>query len=126
MEQKHTNATTQLIDNIIDVIINKKGKHVLKLDFTAIQNSVCKYFIICHGDSNIHVTAIAEAIEERVEEKNNEKVWKREGLENAQWVLLDYVDVVVHVFQKSYRDFYNLEDLWADAAAEVVEESLNY
>lgn len=126
MGQTHTNATTQLLETIIDEIINKKGKQILKLDLTAIPNSVCKYFVICHGDSNIHVTAIAEAVEDKVEEKNNEKVWKREGLENAQWILLDYVDVVVHVFQKNYRDFYNLEDLWADAEAEMIEESLNF
>ena len=73
------------------------------------------YFIICHGNTKIQVEAIAEAIEENVRQKIADKPWHKEGLENAEWILLDYVDVVVHIFQESTRSFYNLEKLWADA-----------
>jgi ribosome-associated protein len=76
---------------------------------------VCKYFVICHGDSNTQVSALADSVIKTVRVETGEKVWHKEGLNNATWVLLDYSDVVIHIFQKEYRDFYKLEELWADA-----------
>lgn len=107
--------TQEIVSAAIEGILKKKGKTPVSLDLTKIENSVCKYFIICHGDSNTQVDAIADSVIETVREVTGEKVWHKEGLNNATWVLLDYSDVVVHIFQKEYRDLYKLEELWADA-----------
>jgi len=113
-----------IVDNIIEGIKDKKGKEIICIDLSALKNSVCRYFIICHGDSNTQVGAIALWVEKVMEDKLNEKVWRKQGLENAHWVLLDYVDVVVHIFQKEYREFYNLEELWADGIFNIVNEGI--
>ncbi len=111
---KQTNSK-KLVQSIIHGIQEKKGKGIISLNLTKLPNSVSNYFIICHGNTKIQVEAIAEAIEENVRQKIADKPWHKEGLENAEWILLDYVDVVVHIFQESTRSFYNLEKLWADA-----------
>lgn len=116
-----TIAEVNVIDIIVEGIQEKKGKEIVSIDISSLENSFCRYFIICHGDSNTQVTAIAQWIEKVMEERNNEKVWHKQGFENAHWILLDYIDVVVHVFQKEYRDFYNLEGLWADGIIEQYE-----
>lgn len=112
---KVNKKTKELVEASIEGIFKKKGLNVVSLDLTKIENSVCKYFIICHGDSDRQVEAIADSVMETVKEETGEKVWHKEGLETATWVLLDYADVVVHIFQKEYRDLYKLEELWADA-----------
>ena len=112
---KKETETDALLSSIIEGIHKKKGKEVVSLDLTKIENAVCKYFVICHGDSNTQVDALADSVMETVLETIGEKVWRKEGKSNATWVLLDYADIVVHIFQKPYRDFYKLEDLWADA-----------
>lgn len=116
-----TKTKDKTVDLIIEGIKEKKGKEIVSIDISKLENSVCSYFIICHGDSNTQVSAIANWIEKVVEDELNEKVWKKQGFENAQWILLDYVDVVVHIFQKETRDFYNLENLWADGRIEKFE-----
>lgn len=105
----------ELLDNIKNGIFEKKGERVVELDFRAIENRVCDYFIICHGNSFTHVDSIAEAVELKVKKNTGEYPHHREGLENCLWVLIDYGNVVVHIFQEEYREFYNLESLWADA-----------
>ncbi len=106
--------TIEIVNAAIEGILKKKGKEPVSIDLTKIENSVCKYFIICHGDSNIQVEALAESVEETIREELGEKVWHKEGVENATWILLDYADVVVHIFRKEYREIYKLEELWAD------------
>jgi len=123
MQKTEIVDTELLLETIVQGIQNKKGSDIVTVDLTVLENSFCQFFVICHGNSNIQVSAIAESVEERVREDLQEKVWHREGLENAQWVLLDYGDVVVHIFQKEFRDFYNLEELWADANIAHVEEN---
>jgi ribosome-associated protein len=107
-----------LIDNIVKGIFEKKGERVVKLDFRSLENSICDYFIICHGNSVTQVDSISESVEMQVKKNRGERPDHREGLDNCLWVLLDYGDVVVHIFQEQYRDFYNLEALWADAVIE--------
>jgi ribosome-associated protein len=114
--------TKQLIDAIVEGIQRKKGLDLIKIDLTKINHTECKYFIICHGNSNTQVDAIAHSVEDTVEELTNEKVWHIEGYRNAFWILLDYADIMVHVFQKEARKFYDLENLWADAHIEKIEE----
>lgn len=104
-----------LLETIIEGIKKKKGKEIVILNFDKIENVICHFFIICHGDSNTQVSAISKSIEKEVEENMNIRIGHREGLENSQWLLLDYFDIVVHIFQKEYREYYKLEDLWADA-----------
>lgn len=114
-KSKEKTNTLEIVNAAIEGILKKKGKGAISLDLTEIENSVCKYFIICHGDSNTQVEALTDSVLEVVREETGEKAWHKEGLNTATWVLLDYSDVVVHIFQKEYRDFYKLEELWADA-----------
>ncbi len=109
----------QLVENIrkhiIDGIQDKKGLDIVCIDLQKINNSICDYFVICHGTSNTHVEAIAGAVEDMVRDNTRIKPALREGYANAEWILLDYLDIVVHIFQQETRDFYQLEALWADA-----------
>ncbi len=112
---KNQDNTNELVSAIIEGLHKKKGNDVVSLDLTEIENSVCKYFIICHGDSDRQVEALADSVLETVREETKEKVLHKEGFGQANWVLLDYADVVVHIFQRNFRDLYKLEELWADA-----------
>ena len=104
-----------LIETIIDGIQDVKGKDIVVLDMEKLPNSVAQYFVICSGDSSTQVDSIAQTIARKTKTELHEKPWHQEGMNNAEWVLLDYVNVVVHVFYRDRRQFYNLEDLWADA-----------
>ena len=105
----------QLITEVITGIEDVKGENITILDLREIENAVCDYFIICDGNSNTQVSAISSSIQKKVSKTLKDKPWHVEGDSNAEWVLLDYVNVVVHVFQKEVREFYNLEGLWGDA-----------
>jgi ribosome-associated protein len=108
-------ATKVLVDKIVDGIQDVKGKDIVVLDLTHLQNSVTECFIICSGESSTQVDGISGSVTRKTREDLSEKPWHTEGINNSEWVLLDYVNVVVHVFYKEVREFYNLEDLWADA-----------
>ena len=112
--------TEHLIDAIVEGIQRKKGIDIVKIDLTKINHTECKYFIICHGNSNTQVDAIAHSVEDTVEELVNEKAWHKDGYRNSIWILIDYADIMVHVFQKDSRQFYDLENLWADAHIELI------
>ena len=114
MNISHPTEKEPIVNHIIESIKEKKGKEIVSINLTLLDNAVCKYFIICHGDSNTQVGAIAQWVEKFVEDTLSEKVWRKQGFENSQWILLDYIDIIVHIFQKEYREFYNLEGLWAD------------
>ncbi len=114
--------TEQLIDAIVEGIQRKKGIDIVKIDLTKINHTECKYFIICHGNSNTQVDAISHSVEDTVIELINEKTWHTDGYQNSIWVLLDYADIMVHVFQRDARQFYDLENLWADAHIELIKE----
>lgn len=100
---------------IADAILEKKGQRTISLDLSTIGTAITDYFVICNADSTTQVAAISENILDRMQEKLDRKVIRMQGLENDIWVILDFGDVVVHVFQTEYRDFYRLEELWADA-----------
>jgi ribosome-associated protein len=105
-------------DLVIDSIQDKKGEDIVVLNLEGIPDSVSSRFIICQADSTTQVRAIALHVMDRVEEELGEKPYSVEGLTNCQWVLVDYIDVVVHVFHREQRHFYQLEDLWHDAAVQ--------
>lgn len=107
----------KLTGTIIRAIQDKKGKNIVSLDLSKIDGAICSCFIVCNADSTTQVVAIAAGIEEQVLETLGEKVWRVEGQQNALWIAMDYVDVVVHIFQTELREFYKLEELWADAPA---------
>ena len=115
--------TVKLGEAIIDGIIEKKGKEVTQINLQDTNNSVCDVFIIAHGDSGVQVKAIAKNIEEKIREKFNFKSFHTEGFENAEWILLDYGEILVHIFQKETREYYKLEELWADAKIKLVTEA---
>ena len=123
MLNKKDNASL-LIDEIINGIENVKGEEIQVMDLSNIENTPCKFFIICSGNSNTQVMAIVNSILKKVSKKIQEKPLNTEGLEVAEWVLIDYINVVVHVFQRKTREFYNIEELWGDAKSTLV--SSNY
>ena len=110
-----------LIDKIVEAIQDTKGEDIQIFDLSGIENSVADTFIICSGNSNTQVSAIAGNIEKKVRNDIRERPWHVEGTENAMWVLVDYVSVVVHVFQRQIREYYDIEELWGDAKITKVE-----
>jgi len=122
MAQENTNAD-QLISVIISGIEDVKGKEIKILDLREIENTVCDYFIICEGTSNTQVNAIVNSIQKKVSKELKDNPWHVEGSDNAEWVLIDYVNVVVHVFQKHVRQFYDIESLWGDAKTTEIQTS---
>jgi ribosome-associated protein len=111
-------GTEELLDSIIKGIFEKNGADVLKIDLRNLENRITDYFIICSGTSKTQVDAISYSIEEVVGKETGNKPFHVEGLENCFWVLIDYGEAVVHIFQEEYRHFYSLESLWADANIE--------
>ena len=123
--QKKKASADELIALIMEGIEDVKGVDINLLDLREIENTVCDYFIICNGTSNTHVNAIVSSVQKKVSKALQDKPWHVEGSENAEWVLMDYVNVVVHVFQKHIREFYDIEGLWGDAKVTMVESSYN-
>ena len=117
-------SADQLIATIINGIEEVKGQDITILDLREIENTVCDYFIICEGTSNTQVNAIVNSIQKQVRKNIKDKAWHVEGIDNAEWVLIDYVNVVVHVFQKHIRSYYDIEGLWGDA--KIIEIKTNY
>ena len=105
----------QLVDEIILGIENVKGQDINQLDLRELDNTPCDFFIVCSGNSNTQVSAIVNSVLKTVSKALQEKPFHTEGLDNAEWVLIDYVNVVVHVFQNNIREYYNIEELWGDA-----------
>jgi ribosome-associated protein len=96
-------------------IQEKKGNDIVRLDLRNIFSSVSDYFVICHADSATQVKAIANSVEEEIFKATQQEPWRKEGLQYGEWILLDYIDVVVHIFRTDKREFYGVEDLWGDA-----------
>ena len=105
------NNTEQMLSSILEGIQKVKGQDITILDLREIENAVCSYFVICTGNSNTQVGAISGA----VQRQTPQKPWHIEGEQNAEWILLDYVDIVVHIFQRPIREYYDIEGLWGDA-----------
>ncbi|MGC1515528.1 MAG: ribosome silencing factor [Maribacter sp.] len=124
MQERKTSAD-ELIALIIQGVDEVKGHNINLLDLREIENTVCDYFIVCNGTSNTHVNAIVGSIQKTVSKAIQDKPWHVEGEDNAEWVLMDYVNVVVHVFQKQIREFYDIEGLWGDAKFTTIESSVN-
>lgn len=122
--KKKQDETQLLLESVIKGVFEKKGLDVLKIDLRNLENRITDFFVICHGTSTTQVDSICNSVEDHVRNETGTKPWHVEGLDNCYWVLLDYGDVVVHVFLEEYRNFYSLESLWADAPLEVVKDEL--
>jgi len=107
---------------IVKGIQEKKGTNIVILNLTAVGNAIADFFIICTGTSDTQIDAISESIEKEVNQETQENPWHREGFQNKEWILLDYVNVVVHFFKSDVRSFYGLEELWGDAVMTKIED----
>ncbi len=122
--KKRTDETEVLLNNIVKGIFEKKGHNVLKIDLRKLENRITDYFVICHAPSTSQVSALSDSVEDTVRKDTGEKPLHLEGLDNCYWVLVDYGNVIVHIFLEEYRNFYSLESLWADAKIEKMEDTL--
>jgi ribosome-associated protein len=116
------NETNRLIEQITEGIQEKKGKQIVIADLTAINDAICRFLVICQGNTPNQVNAIVDSVKDFVRNNSNLKPYSVDGLRNAEWVAMDYADVCVHVFLPETRRYYNLETLWADAAVTTLPE----
>ncbi len=114
--------TELLIDKIVKGIQEKKGHNIVVIDLQDIEDTICKAFVICTGNSPSQVQALADSIGETVRKEAGQKPIAVDGLRQSMWVAMDYVDVIVHIFLPNMRDFYDLEHLWADAKLTEIED----
>ena len=117
---KKTDGANNLIEKIVDGISDVKGQNIEMIDLRKIENRICDFYIICSGSSNTHVSAILESVKKKVSKSLKEKPSHTEGEENAEWILLDYINVVVHIFQEQVREFYKIEELWGDCKINMI------
>lgn len=116
--KKKTDEEKILLDSIVKGIFEKQGNEVINIDLRKLETRIADYFVICHGSSTTQVSSICDSVEDTVRKDAGEKPIHIEGLENCFWVLVDYGNIVVHIFLEEYRNFYSLESLWADAVIE--------
>jgi ribosome-associated protein len=122
---KKIDPTKLFLDSVVKGIEEKKGQNIQIFDLRKTGNAVSDFFVICNADSGTQVDAIAYSVEHEVKIATGESPWKSEGFENREWILIDYVNVVVHVFQTPVREFYRLERLWADALVTEISTSIS-
>lgn len=114
--------TTALLDAITEGLLEKKAQDIQLLDVRGL-TTLTDYFVVCHGTSDTQIRALANSVTGKVKDQLGETVWKQEGMDIKRWVILDYVNVVVHIFNKEKREFYGIERMWNDAKITVVEDS---
>jgi len=115
VKKKLVNLSTYLSEIAVHGMQEKKGHDIVRLDLRDLNSAVSDYFIVCNADSSTQVKAIADSVEDEIYKGTQASPWRKEGLENAEWIILDYFDVVIHIFKTEKRDFYGIEDLWGDA-----------
>ena len=107
--------TEQVLEKVVEGIQERKGKRTVSVDMSQLQDAPCSYFVIAEGDSRVHVNAIAESVKDWVRDEIKVKPYAVDGVENAEWIAMDYGDIIVHIFQREARAFYDIEHLWEDA-----------
>ena len=112
---KKIDATKILLENIINSIKDVKAKELISLDLRKINSAICKYFVICTGNSNTHVNSIEDNVKKNISQILGEKPLHIEGNNIGEWVVMDYGDIIVHIFQKKAREYFNIEEFWGDA-----------
>ena len=116
-------SSKDLSNQVVEGMLEKKALDVVVMDLRKVKHAIADYFIICSGNSDTQIEAISDSIEEQVHKFSKQNPWRREGRENKEWILLDYVDVVAHIFNKEKREFFGLEELWGDAKIERISEN---
>ncbi len=111
----------QIVKNIVEGIQERKGKEIVVVDMHRLKESPCSYFVICEGDSSVHVNAVAASVQEYVQDKIKIKPFATDGNEASEWIAMDYGQIIVHVFQRRAREYYDIEHLWADADLQRIE-----
>ncbi|NGM73900.1 ribosome silencing factor [Sphingobacterium sp. SGL-16] len=117
-KKKNSELSNKLADVVVFGMQEKKASEIVKMDMREVNSTLSDYFVVCNADSNVQVNAIAKSVEDEVYKAFGHDVWHKEGQGNGEWILLDFVDVVVHIFKTEARDRYRLEDLWGDAKVE--------
>lgn len=115
--KKNTNVSTYLSEIAVHGIQEKKGNDIVRLDLRELNSAVSDYFVICNANSTTQVKVIADSVEDEIYKLTQTHPWKKEGQQNAEWIILDYLDIVVHIFITDKREFYGIEELWGDAEA---------
>lgn len=115
VKKKSVNLSTYLSEIAVQGIQEKKGHDIVRLDLRELNSSVSDFFIVCNADSSTQVKAIADSVEDEIYKQTKTNPWRKEGQENAEWIILDYFDIVVHIFKTEKREFFGIEDLWGDA-----------
>ena len=121
MKEDRSLKIKALVDVIVKGMQEKKAENIKVVDLRDIDNAVCDYFVISNANSNTQVNAIADSVQHETLKTLNDKAWSKEGTETSEWILMDYVNVVAHIFQTPVRDFYALEELWGDAEVTKIE-----
>lgn len=106
--------TQKVLDAIVEALLSKKANEITVLDVSAL-TTLAEFFVVCHGNSDVQVKALADAVEDDVRVKTSEKAWRKEGLNTRSWMILDYVNIVVHVMSEEKRNYYGIERMWNDA-----------
>jgi len=113
-------SENNLLSSVIEGILSKKGLDVVSIDVRNLASGVCDYFVVCHGNSRTQVEALANSVEDTVRINTGQKPGHREGYQNAEWILLDYFDIVVHIFQPEVRQYFRIENVWGDGIIEKI------
>ncbi len=124
IKSKDRVTSQNIVDFSVKGIQEKKGTDIVVINLKKIGNAVASYFVICTGSSDTQLQAIAESVEKEVYLNCEENPWHKEGFQNREWILIDYVDVVIHIFKREVREYYGIEDLWGDAEIEWIEEAV--
>ena len=119
----NTLESNTILNKIIDSMKELKGMDIVLLDLRKIENAICKFFVICTGNSNTHAKAIEYKIRRNIKKKHNENPLRVEGTNSSEWILMDYSDTVVHIFQKKTREYYKLEEFWGDSISTKINEN---
>ena len=122
MKQKTISASHLLAETAVKALQEKKGLNIVTMDLEGIDGAICNFFVVCSGTSDRHVQALSSSVEDIVRKTLSDKPINTEGYRAGEWVLMDYVDVVVHIFQRDKREFFDIEDLWGDAKFERYED----
>lgn len=124
MQQVQDEVSSEVLSSwVVEGMLEKKGTDIVVVDLREVKHAVADYFVICSGNSDTQMDAISESVEAEIHKKSKQNPWKREGRENKEWILLDYIDVIAHIFNKEKRKFYGLEELWGDAKIKKIAEN---
>lgn len=115
--------TEELVNKVVEALEDNKAHQIIKIDLRQIENCFCSFFVICHGTSGTHIAGLTDAVEEKVKQDLGDTPFHAEGINTSRWTVLDYGDVVVHIFDKELRDYYRLEEFWGDGISEEVPEN---